>query len=231
MRDQNEIREIIQKSQSLSEAARIIFGDDKTSSREKVKILSKELSVTAPNFYNRHNYCLFCGKEIVGRDRFRKKFCSQSCAASYNNKDRERKHFRYCLNCGNQLKNRGKYCSKECENNYRYKRFIKKWSSGEVNGSNSCGETRDFVRRYLLEKYDEKCQICGFNKKNPFTGNSILQVHHIDGDCFNGKESNLQLLCPNCHAMTSNFGSRNANSTRRDKRTKYYKELILSGLI
>ena len=24
-------------------------------------------------------------------------------------------------------------------------------------------------------------------------------VHHIDGNCTNNKEENLQLLCPNCH--------------------------------
>ena len=31
-------------------------------------------------------------------------------------------------------------------------------------------------------------------------------------------EENLQLLCPNCHALTENFGSRNENCTRVDKR-------------
>ena len=30
----------------------------------------------------------------------------------------------------------------------------------------------------------------------------------------NNSEENLQLLCPNCHAMTENFGSRNKKSTR-----------------
>ena len=32
-------------------------------------------------------------------------------------------------------------------------------------------------------------------------------MHHIDGDCTNNKMENLQLLCPNCHSLTSNFGS------------------------
>ena len=34
-----------------------------------------------------------------------------------------------------------------------------------------------------------------------------LEIHHIDGDCTNNKMENLQLLCPNCHSLTSNFGS------------------------
>ena len=39
-------------------------------------------------------------------------------------------------------------------------------------------------------------------------------MHHIDGDCTNNKMENLQLLCPNCHSLTSNFGSLNKNSKR-----------------
>ena len=35
------------------------------------------------------NICLQCGKEIIGKDRFVKKFCNSSCAASYNNKGRK----------------------------------------------------------------------------------------------------------------------------------------------
>ena len=31
-------------------------------------------------------------------------------------------------------------------------------------------------------------------------------MHHIDGDCTNNKIENLQLLCPNCHSLTSNLG-------------------------
>ena len=34
----------------------------------------------------------------------------------------------------------------------------------------------------------------------------------------NNQENNLELLCPNCHALTENFGSRNSNCTRIDKR-------------
>lgn len=37
---------------------------------------------------NKCNKCLHCGKELTGKERFRKKFCNSSCAASYNNKNR-----------------------------------------------------------------------------------------------------------------------------------------------
>lgn len=53
------------------------------------------------------------------------------------------------------------------------------------------------------------------SKVNNESGLSILQIHHIDGDATNNKEQNLQVLCPNHHAMTEHFGSRNKNSTRK----------------
>ena len=56
---------------------------------------------------------------------------------------------------------------------------------------------------------------------NPYTHKTILQIHHKDGDCTNNKPNNLMVLCPNCHAMTENFGSRNKNATRKDNRKRY----------
>jgi predicted HNH restriction endonuclease len=56
---------------------------------------------------------------------------------------------------------------------------------------------------------------------HPITGNIPLQIHHIDGDATNNKEENLQLLCPNCHTLTENYGSLNKNATRVDTRRRY----------
>ena len=39
-----------------------------------------------------------------------------------------------------------------------------------------------------------------------------LEVHHLDGDKLNNDLSNLQLLCPNCHALTENYRGKNINS-------------------
>lgn len=36
-----------------------------------------------------------------------------------------------------------------------------------------------------------------------------LEVHHVDGDRLNNELSNLQLLCPNCHAQTDNYCGKN----------------------
>ena len=36
-----------------------------------------------------------------------------------------------------------------------------------------------------------------------------LELHHRDGDKSNNTLDNLQLLCPNCHSYTDNYGSKN----------------------
>ena len=35
-----------------------------------------------------------------------------------------------------------------------------------------------------------------------------LELHHIDGNNKDNSLSNLQLLCPNCHALTNNYRNR-----------------------
>lgn len=133
-----------------------------------------------------------------------------------------------CANCGKPIGARhSKFCSPECKKEYEYKVLVAKWKSGEITGCDVNGTVRNFLRKYFLEKVNYSCEHCGFNKNNEYTGLSILQLHHKDGDCYNNSEDNIEVLCPNCHCLTENFGSRNKNSTRVDRRTKYYKESII----
>lgn len=66
----------------------------------------------------------------------------------------------------------------------------------------------------MLQKHNYKCEKCGWGEVNPSTGKIPLQIHHIDGNSENNVEENLQVLCPNCHSLTENFGSRNNNAPR-----------------
>ena len=53
---------------------------------------------------------------------------------------------------------------------------------------------------------EEKCEICGLKYWN---GKLIpLELHHIDGNKFNNRIDNFQILCPNCHSLTDNFRGR-----------------------
>lgn len=55
-----------------------------------------------------------------------------------------------------------------------------------------------------------------------------LELHHIDGNRFNFELVNLQLLCPNCHSLTENYGSKNKKVRKISKKiiekTKINKE-------
>ena len=129
-----------------------------------------------------------------------------------------------CRNCGKEFilyrGTKGIYCCHECQQEYQYKEWVKKWKKGEETGLSGKYWLSDRLRRYMLEKNDCKCEKCGYNTVNPYTGKPILQIHHIDGNCLNNKEENLQLLCPNYHCLTENFGSRNKNTPTA--RTEYF---------
>ena len=125
----------------------------------------------------------------------------------------------YCKNCGKKLEKTQKiFCSCECQRDYEYKEFIKRWKNGEEQGVKGNASISNYIKRYMLEKTNCSCEICGCNWINPKSGNPIVEIHHIDGDYSNNKEENLQVLCPNHHAMTYNF--KNNNELGRTKRTK-----------
>ena len=63
-------------------------------------------------------------------------------------------------------------------------------------------------KRLISERYKEhRCERCG---RERWEGNPIpLELHHIDGDRTNNELRNIELLCPNCHALTDNFRGSN----------------------
>lgn len=76
---------------------------------------------------------------------------------------------------------------------------------------NSTASNRQLFACLLLFKGREnRCEVCGLSS---WMGVTIqLQLHHLDGDHRNNEESNLQILCPNCHSQTETFCGRNKNS-------------------
>ena len=230
--------EFFDKCTSLSDAARKIFGRDNYRDCEKIKQLTSKYCFDWKIWGERRKkktevvHCLNCGEEIevpIGWKN-RNKFCSQSCAAIYNNHKRTNangwhkmaKHTN-CIYCGKDLYDKPygvKYCSNECQNKHAQEEYIKRWKNGEETGLSGKYGISKRIRNYLFEKYNNKCQICGWNKENPITNKVPLQIHHIDGDCTNNKEENLQLLCPNCHSLTETFGNLNENSKRVYRKQK-----------
>ena len=52
-----------------------------------------------------------------------------------------------------------------------------------------------------------RCECCGLTE---WLGHPVpLELHHKDGDRTNNTLSNLELVCPNCHALTDNYRGKN----------------------
>ena len=78
-----------------------------------------------------------------------------------------------------------------------------------VNGSNY--QSSKLLQRLISEglKKNEcenpKCPCKnGYWLNNPIT----YQLHHINGNHYDNRLENLQILCPNCHSQTDNWGSK-----------------------
>lgn len=142
------------------------------------------------------------------------------------NKDLRKNKISHCLNCGKELTlKQKKYCSNECQKDFEHKKYIDDWKNGLVDGLRGEYQLSLHIHKYIREKFKNKCCLCGWDKINPTTGQSPLEIHHKDGDYKNNKEDNLELLCPNCHSLTSTY--KNALSHEgRQGRNKYYRNKI-----
>ena len=111
-------------------------------------------------------------------------FCGNLCYGFSIRKEKP------CVVCGKLImaKFNKKTCSRTCSNKHRegikYKLHRPK---DKVN------HLRTLKIRLLILRGD-KCERCEYNKKE------ILQVHHRDKNRQNNAISNLELICPNCHA-------------------------------
>ena len=125
-----------------------------------------------------------------------------------------------CLNCKTSLQKQVKYCSNKCQKEYEYKKYINNWKKGKESGKRGEYQISLHIKKYLFQKYNSKCAICGWGKINKYTNTIPLEIDHIDGNYKNNKEENLILLCPNCHSLTSTYKGANMNNGRK-QRNKY----------
>lgn len=127
-----------------------------------------------------------------------------------------------CIQCNCDIRHKStlnpKYCSKKCQSVYEYKEWIRLWKDGLKSGiRGKSGNISNPIRRYLFEKYNSRCCKCGWSEINPITNKVPLQVNHIDGNYENNKEDNLELICPNCHSLTKNYGNLNKGNGRNKR--------------
>ena len=122
-----------------------------------------------------------------------------------------------CVSCQTSLNlKRGKYyCSNSCQATHELKIRIQKSELGLEKASHKT------YRKYMLITHGNKCMKCNWSEINLVTGNVPIQMNHIDGNSENNKLSNLELLCPNCHSLTPNYGNLNKGNGRFSKRKRY----------
>lgn len=163
--------------------------------------------------------CKFCNKGLPYLKR-EQKFCSHSCRAKYQNSKRGKKITWTCVGCGKTetvlSHKKKKYGSnsdtkKYCDNNCQAMKIEKDtdilFEQGLIKG-------RPAIKKKLIARHGEHCFNC---KLTEWQGVKIpLEVHHING-ADNNFPSNLQLLCPNCHALTPTWKGKNKGNGRAAK--------------
>lgn len=145
-----------------------------------------------------------------------KNYCSRQCKNIAETKARK-----VCLNCSRDVGSRTgrKYCSYPCQWDFLYKEYIKRWLAGEEDGVKG-DQTSIRIKKFLLEEIGHKCSQCGWDKINPFSGKKPLELNHKDGNSYNNRLDNLEILCPSCHSLTSNYGILNKGNGRKIRREK-----------
>lgn len=172
-----------------------------------------------------HKDCEYCKTPFVSYIKHNRKFCSQSCSASYNNT--LKKANKKCLNCGIEIPKRNKYCSVRCQWTYKSDIIKHRIESGDT----TLHPTQ--YKKYLINKHGNKCMKCGWCEVNPQTKNVPIQLDHINGDSDDNRLINLRLLCPNCHSLTPTYGILNKGNGRseRQRYRNQLKDLTIDELI
>lgn len=167
--------------------------------------------------------CKYCDTQIPYQKRMNV-FCTQVCAAKYNNAFSEKnkvahlekeKKLAKCANCGKTCKYVDtKCCSQKC-----HREFQKKEMFALIENGNNTLYVKNY-RKYLIEKRGPKCEQCGWDKINPKTGKCPIELDHIDGNHKNNSIENLRLLCPNCHSLTPTYKALNMGNGRKYRNNK-----------
>lgn len=133
-----------------------------------------------------------------------------------------KKSRRNCKHCGKEVSRPEKfYCNNKCQREYEYNKYIKDWLDGKISGTQPNGlRVSSHVRRWLIEHRGECCEQCGWNERNKTSGKIPIEVSHKDGNSQDSQPSNLELLCPNHHSLTSSFRALNKGKGRIQRRNR-----------
>jgi hypothetical protein len=152
--------------------------------------------------------CLKCNKILERRDQ--KKFCSKSCAGSYNGvlypkRSKERANWPKCRTCDNTVVAKYYVYCRTCIDNRKHFHGIPAdlqtiEQASRRGGANRYDLIRTHARRLYKEELKSGCEKCGYDKH--------VELCHINAiSSFNkqvtiaevNQRDNIMFLCPNCH--------------------------------
>ena len=149
--------------------------------------------------------CLNCQKEFKASvresNRGNAKFCNIKCSGEFNGKNRpELKSNVKCAWCqkdfykkasSKKLSKSGLYfCTRSCKDEAQSLNGLKALHLPHF------GTGKSSYRDIIFRTKEKKCERCNYHENE-----LAIIVHHIDRDRANNKESNLEVLCANCHLI------------------------------
>ena len=139
-------------------------------------------------------HCIVCGKEFE---------------TSGNRKICYDRHIKICEVCGKEFELKWPYTQKTCSDSKCRAQHTRSVATSRKRICELCG--KEFIpnsprQKFCTEAHFHKCEICGLQKWN--NQKIPLELHHINGNNKDNSLNNLQLLCPNCHALTDNYRNR-----------------------
>ncbi len=147
--------------------------------------------------------CKICERKFYTKPNLIEKGWGKYCSPDCKFKAQLRGKFVYCDKCNKkiwrspaQLKDSvsGKFfCTKSCQTFWRNKFY-----SGSKHPLWTGGKKRYRVNLLSVKNIPVKCVRCGYDNE------SVLVVHHKDGDRKNVDLCNLEWLCRNCHYLSHN---------------------------
>ena len=194
--------------------------------------------------------CVHCGKLFESYIHEKRQFCSQSCSAKYNNKNRNTKH---CVNCGKPIYISAKYCSSLCNIKYnnltnvvlvkderfclccntkitkdvkKISKFCSRYCNLKYNKDirNKKIEEGIITNRQALRRYflEKKGNVCEICGNTQWNNLKIpLVLDHINGNPYDNNLTNLRLICPNCDAQTPTYKGKNVGNGRHERMKRY----------